>query len=476
MSFIGLVTRKEEDTGVSLVAKVVTPSKKKSAKKTFKVKVKANNLDDFSCCVIDHATAKSAIEGSQDLSAVVNDFEFVYNGVNGTSIAYKLIDTTTPGISSYITEDGKLSHRPKFGDNTVSGYIEITVSKGEAQVQSRIIITLQPLTSEEILNDSNIISDAVLWNYIRNGNSAQNNIVNNLNLITSIETEKSAEPITIEYTVTDNTLAYSKPYNRARIDATTGQLTRPSYKDACAMVETHKTTDINVAVVNTADNGAMGRCIRIGGLKLVAKATLGETIRTISYNLSTLSMYITCLEVLNVVAKQICMFRQDYTKMEYCDDADQTTFETITAPASGGTTKVRAYYGAVAESFSCPELLLEANDILGVNVTNQIKAHDGGEYPSAGMMATAFSGGFVQEADGDGDRLYYDALTIDFNAINSASDELKKFAVFTTIKASGYSTDGRNPQGGQMTQTRKIRFKVNTAAMSVNSGGSTSET
>lgn len=466
MSFIGLVTRKEEDTGVSLIAKVVTPSKKKSAKKTFKVKVKANNLDDFSCCVIDHATAKNNIESSQDLSAVVNDFEFVYNGVNGTNIAYRLIDTTTPGISSYITEDGKLSHRPKFGDKTVSGYVEITVTKGEAQVQSRIIITLQPLTAEEILNDNNIISDALLWNFIRNGNSAQNNVVNNLNLIKEIETDKSATPIAIEYTVTDNTLGYAKPYDNARINAETGQLIRPTYKEACAMVETHKTTDINVAVVNTADNGAMGRCIRIGGLKLLAKATLGEAVRTINYNLSTLSMYLTCNEVLSAVSSQICMFRQDYTKMEYCDDADNTTFETLTAPASGGTTKIRAYYGAVAESFSYPELLLEANDILGVNVTNQVKAYDGGEYPSANMMATAFGGGFVEETDGDGDRLYYDALTIDYDAINSASDELKKFAVFTNIKASGYSTDGRNPQGGQLTQTRKIRFKVNTAAMS----------
>lgn len=466
MSFIGLVTRKEEDTGVNLMAKVVTPSKKKSAKKTFKVKVKANALDDFSCCVIDHATIKNNIENSQDLSAVVNDFNFVYNGAYGTAISYQLIDTTNPGISSYISEDGKLSGRPKFGDKTVSGYIEITVSKGEAQVQSRVIVTLQPLTAEEILNDNNIISESLLWAYIRNGNSAQNSIVNDLRLVKEIEVEGSATPINVQYTISDATMAYDRPYEQVRINSDTGKLTRPTYKEACTMVNTHKTTDVSVVVVNSADNGAMGRCVRIGGLKLQAALTLGEAKRYINYNLSTLSMYITCDEIIEAVASQLCMFRQDYTKIDYADSAD-TSFETITAPASGGTTKIRAYYGAVAESFSYEPLLLNKNDILGVTISNQFLGFDGGDYPSYNTQAIAFGGDFVVEANEDNSELmYYAGLTIDFDELNKVAENLKQFSVQTKISVSGYSGNGTAPQGGQKVQTRKVRFKVNTAAMS----------
>ena len=37
MSFKGIVTRKDEDTGVNLLAKIVTPNKKRSTKKIFAV-------------------------------------------------------------------------------------------------------------------------------------------------------------------------------------------------------------------------------------------------------------------------------------------------------------------------------------------------------------------------------------------------------------------------------------------------------
>lgn len=467
MSFIGLVTRKEEDTGVSLMAKVVTPSKKKSAKKTFKVKVKANALDDFSCCVIDHATIKNSIENSQNLSAVVNDFNFVYNGVNGTTISYQLTDTTDPGISSYISEDGKLAARPKYGDQTVSGYIEITVSKNESQVQSRIIITLQPLTAEEILNDNNIISDALLWNYIRNGNNSQNNIAYDLRLVSEIPVEGSVEPIAVKYMVSDATMPYDRPYEKVRIDSEKGTLIRPTYKEACSMVNTHKTTDVNVAVVNSADNGAMGRCIRIGGLKLQAELTLGNATRNINYNLSTLSMYITCDEIIEAVSSQLCIFRQDYTKIDYSDSAD-TSFETITAPASGGTTKIRAYYGAVAESFVYEPLLLQKNDILGVTISNQFLGFDGGDYPSYNTQTIAFGGDFTAEANEDNSELmYYAGLTINFDELNKVAANLRQFSVQTKITVSGYSGTGIAPQGGQKVQTRKVRFQVNTAAMDV---------
>ena len=92
MAFIGLVTQKDKPTGVSLMAKVVTANKKKSAKKIFKVSVKPNALDDLSCCVIDHGTAVDKINGLQDMNNITDDITLPYTGINGTTVTYNIID------------------------------------------------------------------------------------------------------------------------------------------------------------------------------------------------------------------------------------------------------------------------------------------------------------------------------------------------------------------------------------------------
>jgi len=161
MSFIGLVTRKEKDTGVSLMAKVVTKNKTKSAKKIFKVKVKANALDDFSCCVIDHATAVNKINTAQDMNGLTNDVIFSYNGINGTTITYRIIDIVAPLLSDYLGEDGKITNRPKYGEGNAAGYVEITVSKNEASLTSRIAATVKSITAQEVLSDTTFTQAAL---------------------------------------------------------------------------------------------------------------------------------------------------------------------------------------------------------------------------------------------------------------------------------------------------------------------------
>ena len=147
MAFIGLVTQKDKPTGVSLMAKVVTANKKKSAKKIFKVSVKPNALDDLSCCVIDHGTAVDKINGLQDVNKVTDDITLSYSGINGTTITYHIIDIEAPLLSHYLSEDGKVIKRPLYGEGDATGYIEITVSKGEDSVSSRIRTTVQSISA-----------------------------------------------------------------------------------------------------------------------------------------------------------------------------------------------------------------------------------------------------------------------------------------------------------------------------------------
>ena len=151
MSFVGLVTQKDKPTGVSLMAKVVTANKKKSAKKVFKVSVKPNALDEFTCCVIDHSTVVDKINSSQDMSQIVEDVNLIYSGINDTTVSYRIIDVSAPYLSTYLAEDGKINGRPKYGEGNASGYIEVTVSKNGKSVTSRVQASVKEITAEEVL-------------------------------------------------------------------------------------------------------------------------------------------------------------------------------------------------------------------------------------------------------------------------------------------------------------------------------------
>ena len=153
MSFVGLVTRKDKPTGVSLMAKIVTANKKKSAKKVFKVSVKANALDDFTCCVLDHSTAVDKIN-AQEVTKIAGDVSLTYSGIHDTSISYRIIDIGVPFLSTYLGEDGKILSRPIYGLGDANGYIEITVTKpGQEPITSNMKVTQEDLEMMESLKE-----------------------------------------------------------------------------------------------------------------------------------------------------------------------------------------------------------------------------------------------------------------------------------------------------------------------------------
>ena len=472
MSFVGLVTRKEKDTGVSLMAKVVTESKIKFAKKAFKVKVKANALSNFSCCVLDHEAVVNKINQSQDMGNIISDIVLSYNGVNGTTIAYRILDIETPNLSDFMTNDGKVSGRPKFGEGNASGYIEVTVSKEDANLVSRVFASVKSTTANEVLNDVTF-SQMALWGAIRGTNdsyiqgsewSGHNNVMNSLNLIDSIDIDTlSVTPVDVTWSTRDDTLSYASAlgvYTETRMNAGTGAISRCAYKDACKLVDGINGITIKVIAGASASDTLQNR-VRIGGITLTATLTLGAVIKNVVFNCSTVSKYLTNAEVMDVVLSNITLFRNDFaTNIEYKEVAD-ATFETIAATSAGGNYVLRAYGNKGSLLFSAPELKIAEGGIIGVSITNTVYDYNGSiPFTDNALLTTAFDGGF--QADGGEE---YMKLTLNFSAFKAAVVEKRKFACHARIAISGYSNNGLSPGGSPLNSTRFAQIVVDTSAM-----------
>lgn len=476
MAFVGLITKKDKPTGVSLMAKVVTENKKKSAEKIFKVSVKASGLDDFSCCVLDHAVVVDKINSSQDMTQLVEDISLIYSGVNGTTISYKIIDINEPKLSMHLGEDGKIHGRPKYGEGDAMGYIEITVAKNTASLVSRIQASVKAITAEEVLNDSTF-SQASIWTLIRGENdpyqqgnewSGHNNISKPLNLIkTKSVNAISTKAVDISWSISDETIGYAGDVytdeagaTHSRIDSTSGAVFRPTYKKACTLVGV--SPNINVKVIGDNASSLQNR-VRIGGLILTASLNLGDITKNVVFNCSTISKYLTNQEVLDAVLDRIYIRTSDGVQISYKKETNDSTFHSIIAPAGGGQYTLTAFKGNACQSFEIPELKLSAGQVIGVSIVNSVLAYSGsGAYPDSSLLSTAFGGGFKGDANDA-----YDSLVIDFEKIKDANSSMKEFACGARVEVSGYSGTGETAGGSMHMATRHAQFKIDTTNMTL---------
>ncbi len=468
MSFVGLVTRKDKATGVSLMAKVVTANKKRSAKKIFPVSVKANAMDDFTCCMIDHAAAVEQITTTYDMLNLKSDIALVYKGANNTVITYGIVNANKPNLSEYLSEDGKVIGRPKYGEGDAIGTIEITVSKGSATLTSSIQTTVKAIEASEVLSGEEF-TQAGLWALIKNENGAykspdaedyewsgHNNISKDLNLVSSRSISSSAESVQIEWAIQDSTITSANSiYTSPRIDSS-GKVSTCSYKDACTLVD--NLPGITVEVIGS-DNNALQNRVRIGGITLKATLTLGEVQKEVTLSCATVSKYLTNEEVMEVVLENIYITTQDDTKIQYASSNEGTT-NTITAPSEGGTYTLRTFGNRGSELFEAPELKLDLGDIIGVTITSTLLKVDGSnEYDDVEFKADAFDGGF-DVSDG-----FYSTLAINFDAFRDVTEDKKQFAIGATISISGYSVTGETTGGTEYVAKRYAAIKIDTSAM-----------
>ena len=473
MSFVGLVTQKDEPTGVSLMAKVVTANKKKSTKKVFDVSVKANSLNDFSCCVIDHATIVDKLNSLYDMSQIVDDITLIYSGIHDTDVSYRIIDTVSPILSNYLGEDGKIIERPKYGNGDATGFIEVTVSKGEAEITSRIQVSVKSITVEEVLSDQTF-TQSVLWSLIRGQNdpyqqgsewSGHNNISSKLRLISEKSIpELSDKPVVITWSVQDNTLLYANEiYTTPRINVETGEIGKCSYKEACTLVD--NIPGITVKVIGS-DNNILQNRVRIGGIVLTATLSISgsEVTKGVVFNCSTISKYLTSQEICDVVLANIHITTQQDKDIFY-KSAGDSSFNTIIAPASGGTYTLKAFGNRGSETFEAYDLKLKVGDIISVSLTNKVLDFNGSNNyedtaKNANLLYSAFNGGF-QNDEGE----IYSKLIINFDELKDATDTDKQFACGIVISISGYSSSGDTPGGSPLMIQRYAQIKIDTSAM-----------
>ncbi len=336
MAFVGLITRKETDTGVNLLAKVVSPSKTKSAYKIIPVRIKSNGLSDFDCCTIDLGTVTSKLNRDYNFDKLDKDIILINNGEHGTNISYIIInsDETTSldaevvnsnnpdYLTTYLDTNGKIKKKPLFGNENVLGTIKIIVSKNEASVTRTIPVTLQSITAQEVLNevskDNGSISKVKLFSKLINDdinlydendvNVNNSNIKNELGygvygirneftLIDEIsDNSLSTIPINIEWSFEDKTNSFAKAIydkpdyisdiedinqiGRIFIDNTSKKayVSTPTYSKVCERInklnDTESKNYFSKGFGDLTSNTALK--IRISGLTIKAKLTISN--------------------------------------------------------------------------------------------------------------------------------------------------------------------------------------------------------
>ena len=465
MSFIGIVTRKEQDTGVTLEAKIVTPNKKKAARQKFKVKVKKTGLSDYECCVLDQASVRNKLNNQQDLTAVKEDINFTYNGEHGTRIEYQIENAGDPKITDCIGEDGKIISRPKYGKSDASGYIIMTVKKGVESITTKIRVVVKQTFGQEVLYNQNI-TELSLWNAIRGKNaqwandstSGHKNIFYNLNFINSsnqlLATDREAiaeltdEPIEISWEVTDNAINDVITENRIN---NTGAITVPKYKDACTLLN----TNVNAELIGTTQ---YNKRVRIGGLTIKAIFRLGEFNRTITFDCSTCSKYITNKEVIDFAQSKtdVVLGNNMNKKLAYRMLTD-SSYETVIIPATAANSQL--YVGLACgttalESFEIEDLSLQRTQV-DYTFTHRIcefrktNSYVDDDNIFSGTSITSTTREDTEHFSYDGTMTTRWPLTIDINKLASLSDNAKKsFTIETTVSATRYTKDGTSESAG----------------------------
>lgn len=308
MSFKGIVTRKDKETGVDLLAKIVTENKKKSAKKTYKVRVASNGLSDTECCsravtIKKEEVSKAGPGGADDLTVSINLNAL---GAHGTTLTYKIInDNAECPLTEYLSINGTLLGCPVYGSGDASGRLYITATKGEASITAVVAVTVKAYTAESILYNESMVSKAAFWRAMTSTNPQYMLANDKINFVPTWEPwgitgpKPSNQPITVTYAVEDRL----NPYGITRIaDSTPGakEAIRPAYAKLFELqgvnpsftVEDYQ--DPNVV-------GSTSRGLQCNGLIVRATLALGEVTIIFEYDISTRSAALTNTEVIQAI-------------------------------------------------------------------------------------------------------------------------------------------------------------------------------
>lgn len=308
MSFKGVVTRKDKEAGVDLLAKIVTENNKKSAKKTFTVHVASNGLSDTESCsraviIKKEEITKAGPGGADDLTVSINLNAL---GAFGTTLSYEIVnDNPECPLTDYLSNNGTLIGSPIYGSGDATGKLYITASKNDASITAIVPITIKAYTSESIMYDTTIVNKSAFWRAM----TANPEYTLSNNKITFLSTwepwkylpiKPSNQPVQVTYTIEDK---ISDSIDQARITDTTPGLKevyRPAYSILMPLIGT--STEFSVTEdKDTTQAGPTSKGLKCNGLILHVSLVLGDTQITYDYDVTTRGAALTNEEIITAI-------------------------------------------------------------------------------------------------------------------------------------------------------------------------------
>ena len=243
-NFVGVVTQQDEQTGVTLRARVTSPKGHYTAYQDFKCMVKKSGLTDEQAVMTDLNTISNKLLANGVTGITSNLTAYMPTvGENGTNVKYTV---TGDDISEYFNNDGIVTKRPPYGSNAVVGSLTVTVTKNAALAERNITISIEPYTAQELVQS---VLNTLTWDNIRGQNAAESsdpstngmyNVIYPLKLMKTITSDLVTTPVTVTWSVTQDVLSPVID-NKKRIDIETGVVTRPAY------VEVNDAKDISIS-------------------------------------------------------------------------------------------------------------------------------------------------------------------------------------------------------------------------------------
>ena len=313
MSFIGLVTQKEQRNGVYLQAKVIAPNKALAKTANFKVVVEPIAEDDYMLCVIDNARARSRINvGAGDINDIQSDLDeyLVKAGIHKTITEYTFYNMAgNAKFSDYMTSDGKLIGRPKYGEDDVSGSLELHTYKKDgdgnitAEVTTHITLTIKPLTADQVLDSEEFTKQAV-WDKMvlgtLNDKAAQlgwERVRDNLKMAEGFESSYMKEGDTVRATWKVVDSLETTP----RVDNTGKIANKMAYDSASDKYNEMVTAGKSASCTFVKDSIGTYLYYTFKGITITCTLSLGEETRTIVYECAMQSSPLTNTELLKKI-------------------------------------------------------------------------------------------------------------------------------------------------------------------------------
>lgn len=190
MSFVGIVHRKEQDVGVTLQAKVLSPNKLKATTKNYKVTIKGTPTSLYERALQDVTYAKNTLLANlaydtSDVSATFGTF-IPNQGPNGSIITFSVEDGKGFPFTEVFDQTGRFIARPGVGDVTSEGNIRfvatITENGVTESVETSLKVSCDPMVPDVFYE---VFGEEQIWNIVKGSNVTKNNITSSLNIGTN---------------------------------------------------------------------------------------------------------------------------------------------------------------------------------------------------------------------------------------------------------------------------------------------------